>query len=241
VIAAPGNYELTGNLGPCPMDAIDIEASNVQLKLNGYTITAGFAPLYAGISVNPSGVARLTGIQIQGPGEVTGFANGIYITNVDNVQVSKVTCAQNGAGLLGNLVTGLQLQQNVFARNVGDGLLVNSTNGMFKQNDISGNGLAGMTLLTGRGNHVENNTVDGNIGTGILIEDSGDQIQNNTANGNTFEGIILFDLFADVSGNQLQNNTAEGNGIDLWDTTACGANTWHNDIFFTSNPGSCIK
>jgi hypothetical protein len=73
-ITEAGNYEVASNLGPCGGDGIDIEASNVQLKLNGHTITGSGSSV--GIYVNPAGTPRLSGIQIQGPGLIQKFFEG---------------------------------------------------------------------------------------------------------------------------------------------------------------------
>lgn len=168
-ITAPGNYVLDANLGTCPAEGILIEASNVQLKLNGHTITGSLPGANVGIGVNPGGVVGLSGIQIQGPGLVQDFAFGIGISNVDNIQIRKVTSSNNTTyDLVAHTVTGLQLLQSVLARNGGVGLFLNgSSNGQVKQNDVSGNGASGMVLSGGSGNLVQDNTVDGNDVDGI--------------------------------------------------------------------------
>ncbi len=155
-ISAPGNYVLGANLSCSSLDGIDIESSNVQLNLNGHTITA-IARNIDGIAVDPLGVG-LSGIQIQGPGLIEHFSSGIDINptgdnNDNNIQISKVTAALNNIGLSAANVTGLQLQQNVFAQNSrGHGAeLETSTNGQIQQNNASGNGV-GIALSGGSGN-----------------------------------------------------------------------------------------
>jgi hypothetical protein len=133
MITAPGNYAVGMSLSCGSGESIYIESSNVQLTLNGHTITGpGGLGGNVGIAVDPLGVG-LSGIQIQGPGLVENFNIGIDINqnggNDNNIQISKVTAAFNVYGLLAANVTGLQLQQSVFANNSTYGVLLeNSTN-----------------------------------------------------------------------------------------------------------------
>lgn len=240
-ITAPGTYVLGADLGPCAAEGILIEASSVLLTLNGHTITGSLPGATVGIGV-PAGLG-LSGITIQGPGYVRNFNAGIAIHNADNIQVSKVTSANNVTyDLVADTVTGLVLTQNVLARNGGVGLYLNgSTNGMVQHNDISGNAASGIVLTGGgSGNLVENNIVNGNNADGILITENGDQIRSNTTNGNQNSGIHVA---AGAGGNQILRNTSEGSstGFDLEDDNAsCGTNSWRKDTFFTSN-AACIQ
>ena len=240
-ITAPGAYVVGANLGPCPAAGILIEASNVQLTLNGHTITGTIPTSDAGVGVDP-GAVGLSGILIQGPGFIRNFRAGIGIRNVDNIQITRVTSANNiDFDLAADTVTGLVLQQNVFARNGGVGLYLNgSSNGQVQNNDVSGNGASGMVLSGGSGNVVANNIVNGNNVDGILIVENNDQVQNNTTNGNQNSGIHVA---SGASGNQILRNTSEGSstGSDLEDdNVSCGTNKWRKDTFFTSNQ-ACIQ
>lgn len=76
VISQPGSYKLSGNLSvPAGHDAIDINASNVTLDLNGFNISAeAFSKTYAINSQNTSNVVVKNGT-------ITGWEIAISFTN----------------------------------------------------------------------------------------------------------------------------------------------------------------
>src|SRR6185369_11248792 len=44
VLSAPGDYHLTGNLGPCSGHGVEITSNNVHLDLKGFTISGLSGP-----------------------------------------------------------------------------------------------------------------------------------------------------------------------------------------------------
>jgi parallel beta-helix repeat protein len=251
-ISSPGSYVLTSDLGPCGGNAINITASNVNLMLNGFTITG--APGGTGIAAYV-----VSNIQIQGPGLIQQFVNGIYLQSVSNSQIQQVVTAFNTYGILSQGSTGLQLQANVFAQNVGTssgggpsptstGLWLEAdSNDHVQQNEVTANAY-GIIVASGSGNQVQNNSVDGNGSIGIYIDSSNNNsIQNNTVFGNgtaTSASPSGYGVYINGTGNGIHNNTSEGNVTDdLFDATTsppCDTNSWHNDTFFTANQ-SCIQ
>src|SRR4029434_8180447 len=90
-ITTPGQYYLANDLLGCGLQGpnllalgIDIQASHVQLRLNGHTIStvpSGSAGIYA---------RDQTDILIQGPGTISG-ETGLIFSNVDFSTVMQVT------------------------------------------------------------------------------------------------------------------------------------------------------
>src|SRR2546426_5398457 len=82
LIAQPGEYDLAGDVGPCPLftNGIEILASGVTLHLDGHTISAvGCSGDNTGISVNS--VLSLTRVHILGPGTIKDFLFGVLAAN----------------------------------------------------------------------------------------------------------------------------------------------------------------
>ncbi len=81
VITQPGQYALTQNIGPCPgtppytSHAIDIEANNVSLDLQGHTLSGADAQNSAGIWIGYSSL-HVTVSSSSSGGLVTGFSIG---------------------------------------------------------------------------------------------------------------------------------------------------------------------
>jgi parallel beta-helix repeat protein len=235
-ISSPGTYVLAQDIGPCPGDGIDITASHVNLMLNGYIITGSGSS--NGISAR--GPSQISNIQIQGPGLIQQFGNGISLQNVANSQIQKVVVATNSAyGIMSSNSTSLQFNANVATGNRQDGInLSNDTNDQVQQNETSGApiGFSGIALLGGSGHQVHNNDVDANSCHGIFIASSNSQIHDNTVFGNG-AGCSAAGIEVTSRGNIVHNNTAEGNqAYDLEDdNSSCDSNTWHNNTFFFAN------
>jgi len=262
VISAPGNYVLNANLLNCTGDGIDVLASNVSVNLNGYIINAGSPSSFIGVNVGiPASPIRLNHVGIQGSGLIKNFVAGVNITRCDYCQVALVTSAQNANGMSADHVNYINVGSNVLVANTGAGLLLSeSVNGVVAYNEISGNGSScpGSTSLPGGGtslvvcgqglfiedssaNTVNNNTLSGNLANGLWQdhESQFSRIYSNVTDGNAGVGILI----DGSGGNGIFNNTSSrGNGtFDLQDTNfACGTNTWGSNVFFTSNPSTCI-
>jgi parallel beta-helix repeat protein len=258
LINASGDYQLTSNLtqATANTDCIQITASNVSLKLNGHQITST-AGGGSGIDVNPSGPPFVSHVAIQGPGLIQGFQYGIFFLDANYSQVDFVTAANNSNGIFGFNTTSLTIASNVLVRNGLWGLVLgNSTGGTIQNNEASGNGAATAAGGIGGGiglggasnaNTVNNNTASGNgpqsgtpvYAAGILISGNGNRVYGNTTDGNIIAGIQI----GGGGGNSIFSNISSvGNGKnDLEDdNSSCGTDSWSGNVFFTSNPSSCI-
>jgi len=257
VITAPGRYALAANLN-CPPTgpAITVQASHVRLELNDHSITGSGSD--DGILVY-SAAGRLSDIEIEGPGVVTHFANGIDLENLSDSSVEGVTSTFNsGNGLVTNYssastATRLRLTGNVVSSNGAWGMILGSINDSQIRHNVTAlnatagaGGVAGLAILGGSHNLVQDNVSTGNYGSGILIANgssvaaTSNQVRDNVASGNTVAGISI----TSGTGNLIEGNEALGNSgypgsYDVTDATPCGTNTWRDNAFVTSNE-ACI-
>ena len=253
-ISTPGQYILAGNcVTPAANQAIvaiTITASNVDLKLNGYTITQ-CNPLSCNdqTAIAAYGISHL---HIEGPGTISGFCNsGIAFgyptqTPVNDSHVEKVTlngpstCDSTGMRVLGshdqfnnNIVTGAHVAG--FSQGTGSD---NHYSNNVAENVGQGDGFD----IGGTNNHIEHNQANNNL-VGIRLESStgsaNNEVNDNTANGNHNSGIDVAS-----TGNHIHGNTAMGNGQgpgpDLLDENGnCVSNHWDGNHFHYASP-SCI-
>jgi parallel beta-helix repeat protein len=248
-ISSSGQYRLDTDLtftpGPAGLPTsstcITIGASNVDLNLNGHTITGpgGGSDGTAGISVTAK-----TMVDIKGPGIITSFGRGIDFDGVTSSDVKQVTATGNFFGfVVNNNSQGNLFRENTSTGNAQHGFTLNGAiNNGFLNNVASNNGAEGILLFAGSGNQVKGNTTNGNGQDGILSGggvSTGHSIKDNTATGNGLFGIRLL---AGSTGNNVKGNTAQSNNsTDLVDNNAnCDNNTWADNIFNTASQ-SCIQ
>src|SRR5687767_5223873 len=181
-----GDVTCTTTTEPC----IDLAASHITLRLNGFTMTGPAEP-EAGIcnpsSGNPQadGVRTLnvTHVRILGPGMIQKFRrHGIFIVGQSGIPtratVSDVTSHHNCfSGILTNTMSSSRIEGVVSIRNAiqsgaapcGGNCLVNSHNNTIRRNFFAGNGSAA------------NNNND--FGVGLIGNSSGNLIEDNSEIG----------------------------------------------------------
>ena len=187
VISQPGSYKLSGNLTQTRdgVDAIDINADNVVLDLNGFTITGPGASLSG--TPGTCGSARVGAAQCNGifsirtnvtvkNGSIIGFASGLELDNVAEA-VSDVTAISNGTGI-----------------DVDDGTILRCT--------AFGNLRSGIGLSAGR---VSESRASYNTDRGVAAADA--IITNNYA---AFNGIGILAIHSLVGNNVLDRNGTTG-------------------------------
>jgi len=195
------NSQLVGDV-TCAVTAtpcIEFGASDITLRLNGFTMTGPAEPDNPANSCPTAQPPNADGIRIMnqtharilGPGMVERFRrHGILIvgpTGVStNATVRYVTSHQNCfSGLLINGVSDSVIEDNVSIRNAsnsagspcGGNCIVNSHNNLIRRNQFSGNGSVGPPSndfglgLVGNssGNVIEDNSIGGNI-SGVLVQ-----------------------------------------------------------------------
>jgi hypothetical protein len=232
VITQPGSYRLTGNLSVTgASDAIDVNANNVTIDLNGFSIT--------GPSSSGSGIigGSATGTTVEN-GTVTGFHFGV--ATGDNGIVRNVHADSNG--LAGpNLGIGIGTGNNALIEgctannNGGDGITTGensrvsgsttNSNGVFGIQTGNNSVIEGCTassnstrlpqnsggISAGNNSVIEGCTLNSNVaGVAIQINGSADLILRNTISGNPNGGITVPDSTTGIG-----ENVFNGNGSGL--------------------------
>jgi parallel beta-helix repeat protein len=261
-LSAPGSYELTGNIGPCPGNGVNITSSNVKFYLRNFTISGDPAICSGSIvydGVNVSG--PVSGVLING-GTISSFNDGIDLGFVTDSAVSGVVVKDScffgvavgnsqKVRISGNLITGaavdgvgiggsssqITVKGNSILTNSRFGVLVETDRNKIMGNKINDNGTGGqgggVDIHVGERNKIKGNTISNNNTFGVLLRTNRSTVRGNTVNGNAQVGITVGILGA--SKNKITNNTATGNGpLDLQDVNpACDSNTWSGNTFAT--------
>lgn len=205
-----GNVTCTMTTEPC----IDLAASHITLRLNGFTITGSADPDTGdcnATSGNPpaDGVRAMnvTRVRIVGPGMIQKFRrHGIFIVGQSGIPtratVSDVTSHHNCfSGILTNTMTSSLIEFVVSIRNAiqsgaapcGGNCLINSHNNTIRKNFFAGNGAAA------------NNNND--FGVGLIGNSSGNLIEDNSIGGNA-NGLLVQ---PNATGNLIRLNVIAGN------------------------------
>jgi parallel beta-helix repeat protein len=240
VITEPGEYSLgAGGLSCAPnVDGIDIEASNVTLRLKGKTIE-GTCGTGIGIHVLGTSAVPLTAVVVLGSGTISNFSFNFVADYSANSLVSAVKvasqCPENWGFLEDSTSSNWAFVKDVVqAPESSYGL------GVYGPNNVVALCNIGDTITVGAYNNViVDNTASNNSG-GITVFGSNNQIYANTTNNNTYGDGIL--LTVGALGNILSENKASGNLT--WDmeddNPTCGTNIWAGDTFNAANQ-SCIQ
>lgn len=261
-LGAPGMYQLTSNIGPCPANGVNITSSNVTFNLGNFTIS--------GDPSICSNTITYDGINVSGPvsnvaiigGTITSFNDGIDLSFVTSSAVNGVVVQDScffgvavgnsqKVRISGNLITGVGIdgvgiggsstqivvKGNSILTNVRFGVLVETDRNKIMGNKINGNGTTGqgggVDIHVGERNKIKGNTISNNNTFGVLLRTNHSLVRNNAINGNSQVGVSVGVLGA--SRNKVIENTATGNGsLDLQDVNpACDSNTWSGNTFAT--------
>lgn len=198
-ISQPGSYVLSQNLTSSG-DGISVQANNVSIDLNGFTITGSG-------SGNGIVVASGTNIQISN-GTITGFSSGVEATEWNNnIRVTNVNSVSNnpwGIHLFGtnNMVKSCTVTGSSYIGiRVGSGSKVEDNNVFNNGHGISATeghtSIIGNTvtsslyngITTGIGCLVKNNTVSYSQGYGIA-----------TNTGSLFDGNVTYQNLVNITG-----------------------------------------
>ena len=203
-----GHVTCTTTTEPC----IDLAASRITLRLNGFTIPnrpTRCRRLQSTSGPQADGIRTMnvTNVRIAGPGMIQKFRrHGIFIVGQPDIRtkatVSDVTSHQNCfSGVLTNTMSFSRIEGIVSIRNAiqsgaapcGGNCLVNSHNNVIRRNFFAGNGSAA------------NNNND--FGTGLIGNSSGNLIEDNSIGGNA-NGLLLQ---ANTHSNLIRLNVIAGN------------------------------
>ncbi len=214
VLAAPGKYFVTKNLAPAAGSAITIASDNVDIDLNGFTLTSGdFAPVITAIG--------MSGVTIRN-GTMVGGGPNVMILGATRVVIEDVQ-AIGGGGF--NTAVGIQLRDSTqiavrravvrdtdqyaieirgFRDAVGaitDSLIEDCGGGI----SVDSAGPSSVAIVNNRLKNIDGNGLFHN-GTGCLIA------------GNTFDGIASSGMVLSTKRCTIRDNVvsgAGGSGIQL--------------------------
>ncbi len=208
-----GLVELNSDLN-CIGDGLIIGADGTTIRLNGYTIR-GTGPDSSKVGIS---VGNEVGVRIEGKGTIEQFQAGILASGAKGTSITSVTLKENQIAVFSNGMEDLQAMQNKMTQN-SIGLASHSSSGLgLTKNVITGNQLAGITLVATDDSIISNNDVKESQ-NGIYV-DSG-------SNGNKIES-------NDVLENELDLNNANGLAINV------NSNSFSDNNCETSNPsGLC--
>jgi parallel beta-helix repeat protein len=216
-ISQPGHYHVRTDLTYPAGTAISIEANDVQLHLNGHTLSGNGTGL---VGVLVSGSSR---VSVVGD-TATNFAFNVVLLNSSDSNVVNVDASNSVVPkAFGNAIT---VQSST------DNRIINCT--------ANGSNIGILLLVDSDNNTLIANTAQTNAVGGIAIQDFSD---NNTVRANDVEhnpvGISVAD---ETTGNLLQANRAWNNtSVDMSDGNAnCDSNVWQSNQFGTANR-ACIQ
>ena len=198
-LCAPGSYKLVGNItAPAGSDAIDVEADNVSIDLNGFSLNG---PVTCTVTAGPScsGGSSGTGVYSASDnttlknGSVTGFVNGI--TLVGHGSLVEEVHAKN------NLKDGLHVWYGIVRRCTG---IMSGYSGVYMKVGVIENsffqynytGIFGTTIVV-----LGNSTVNNNNGLNVY--------QGSLYGGNSFTEDVFGDIFS-LGGAVSQHNNVCG-------------------------------
>lgn len=209
-----GNVNLTSNL-VCTGDGLIVGADNTVINLNGYTISGpGQQSSKVGIVVPDN-----DNVIINGDGTIKGFQAGVLVTGANSVQIKLVGLTGNEIGLFSTGAKGVSISQSTIWNN-NLGVAMHSSGGAtVMSNMLSGNTLAGLTLVNTDKSIISANNVEG--GQNGLFLDA--QSHDNTINMNN------------ILHNVIDLNNANGLAPNI------NVNSFADNNCMVSNPsGLCI-
>jgi len=209
-----GNVNLTANLN-CSGDGIIVGADNVNINLNGYSITGpGQQSSKVGVVIPNN-----NNIMVIGPGVIKGFQAGILATGSNNVQVKNIILKNNEIAVFTTGSTNTQVSDNIITNN-NLGVASHSSRGAsLMSNLINSNQLAGVTLVNTHKAIITANNIEG--GQNGLFLDA--QSSENTINMNN------------VLHNVIDLNNANGLAPNI------NVNSYSDNNCMLSNPsGLCM-
>jgi parallel beta-helix repeat protein len=234
-ITTQGSYIINQNL-KANWHGIKVQANNVTIDLNGYSIS----------------------------GNNTSGGYGVYMNGCSNVEIRNGTVRNfggNGIYEEGDSGNSHRVINVRVMNNKGSGIYLNGNNHMVKDCTVSNNGYAGIYALSGSmisgstaygngnqgivagpGSMISGNTAYGNGENGIYAS-SGSTVSGNTAYGNGFSGIEVY------PGSTVKNNTSYSNqhygislgGYNLVDGNTTYYNNQSGGAYTNMNScGSCV-
>jgi hypothetical protein len=212
VITAPGDYKVKASQSTGGLFGIIITSSNVNLDMNGQTLTGpGSGVPSWGIFVGPLVSNVRIGSSVPTAGKIQNFFYGIFLAAVNTAMITDMKLGFNSVGVAG-----------------GD-CFITVTRNLIVDNDVDGIALKGICHCVSY-NNVLRNGLKSRLGEGgIILAGSSSKFVCNTSSNNYLHG------FAVVGhGNTFYQNTATGNGV-TYKTAGSGIWLAGNDNLLLKN------
>ncbi len=209
-----GLVELTSNLN-CSGDGLIVGDDGTTIRLNGHTIRGpGLDSSKVGISVGNE-----NGVMIEGKGTIEQFQTGVLASGAKSTLISLVNLRENQIAVSSTGTEDLRAMKNKITQN-SMGLASHSSSSLeLTHNLVTGNQLAGITLVNTDGSIISKNNIRENH-NGIFVDAE--------SNGNRVESNDFFE-------NEIDLNNANGLAINV------NSNNFLDNNCETSNPtGLCI-
>lgn len=248
-ITSPGTWTLTQNL-TCTGDGIDVQAGNVILKLNGFTITGPGTNAGTGVLVASSDGTSLNKVTVLGPGTIRNFQNGIVFQGTNGGGAVDLGIVSNLMGILLLVDTAAVVPSNLLISQNRLQSSMESISGSLATSTIVGNNCSNsedcINLVGVSGNNILGNVCSDNRHAGIEVGantsgglSTGNRVEGNQTSNNRFYGIFLG---PSSSGNHLIGNVAFQNRfLDINEFNPnCGGDTFLSDVFGRASQ-SCVK
>jgi parallel beta-helix repeat protein len=209
-----GNVTLTSNLN-CAGDGLIVGADGTQVNLNGYTIQGpGKDSSKVGIMIPATDRVLVTG-----PGAISGFQAGVLMTGARHTKVSTLIAQDNQIAMFMTETSNTTISENILKRNT-IGIGAHSVSAIDAETNIlTGNALAGITMVNSFGSTLAMNTVEGST-NGIFLDP---QSHDNVVDSNT------------ALKNVQDLNNANGLPPNI------NKNDFKNDLCTTSSPSGLCK
>lgn len=188
VISSPGSYYLTGDVSSTG-NGIDIQADDVTVDLNGFTLVGDGSGEGLDISSQTNIVVR--------NGRIRGFLRGALVSGATGVRLTDLRIVDST--LSGVFVTSqsedIEIHGCAVSKNGANGIHVYSGNDM---------------VSTLRPHYIRNNTVHDNGNIGILASRVQSFVEGNVVTSHTSHGIMLDGGDHSVIGNRVHHNLGDG-------------------------------
>jgi parallel beta-helix repeat protein len=197
-----GIVTLTSNL-QCNGDGLLVGTDHTVINLNGYKLMGpGKDSSKVGIMI-----PAVNDVQVIGPGDISGFQAGVLITGGSGVTVNTVIARDNQIAMFMTGDRGATLTQNILQQNT-IGMAAHSANGIDAENNmISGNALAGVTLVNTQGSDFAMNVFSGSTNGFFADPQSHDNvIDSNIALKNVQDINNANGLAPNINHNNYKNN-----------------------------------
>jgi parallel beta-helix repeat protein len=198
-----GNFTLTANITCGGNDGLIVGGDGTVINLNGYSITGpGPDSQKVGIAIPHS-----NNVVVSGPGSIHSFQAGVLITGSENTNIHRVTFEGNKiAVFMTNSLTTTVGKNIIGSNNIG--IASHSSNSLvIRDNNMTGNELAGITLVNTDGSQVGVNSISGSR-NGIFLDVQ--STMNTIANNNVSENVVDInnaDGLLSTDQNDFLNNT----------------------------------